>query len=442
MPYECTECGYSNSKWLGRCSQCNEWDSFVEVPDSNDAALQRHSYMDAGVEELSSLQSARLARLTSGYPGLDRLLGGGIVPGEVILLGGPPGVGKSTLFLQLADRLSSAGNSVLFVSGEVNPSQLKLHAERLGVAGQGITVMGSGNIEQINSVIEKESPGIVFVDSIQSVADPAHSSAPGTIKQVKLSGQKLTAAAKNHEIVVVISAQVTKHGDIAGPKLVEHMVDAVMHMDYVQSDARIVSISKNRFGSCGDFIIYSLDQKGLHEVDSAQENILGAEKAHTGQVSGCVKSGERFVAAEIQALTSQSYFEYPLRRTSGFPRERLLMLSAIAAKHLQLKLSSCDLYLNVSGGNKITERENDLGVVASIYSSMESKTVSNRILFVGEVGLNGEVRPHRDTGLRLKFAARCGFTGAVISSYGSPPECEGLKIKCIGSISQLKDVFK
>ncbi len=442
MAFVCIECGHSESKWLGRCPRCDEWDTFQEESVTESPGVIAKEVLRGKAEKLSEIDCSLYERIISGWSGFDRLIGNGVVKGEVILFGGPPGVGKSTIFLQLAERYSQNGKKVLFVSGEENPGQLKIHADRLNVRGVNITVLGSGDLAEVYKAMEELNPDMVFVDSIQAVADPDYSGMPGSLMQVKKSGLKLTTIAKNTGATVFISGQITKQGDIAGPKVLEHMVDAVVYMDYLETSSRIISITKNRFGSCGDFILYSLNDDGLEELDDINRSkIMSGNRKVPGQITSCTRVGSRLVVVELQTLVTGSYFEYPLRRTSGFSRERLLMINAIVEKHLGLKLGSLDVYLNVSGGNKVTERVSDLGVAGSIYSSMNNIPVSNKVMFLGEMGLNGEIRPQQDVMERIKFAKRNNFEKVVLSGYGKKIEEKEIKLEYIKNINELKGII-
>jgi DNA repair protein RadA/Sms len=441
MGFECVECGYNSAKWMGRCPQCNEWDTIKEISRFETEEVRDADILQSGAEKLSDIKPKLLDRLKSGIDSIDRLLGGGVVDGEVALLGGPPGIGKSTLFLQLADKFAQGNRKVLYISAEESPSQVRIHADRLGIKGDSITVIGSGNLSEAEKVITGSMPDIIFTDSIQAVADPASGGAPGSLRQVKKCGQKLTALAKNKNITVFISGQITKQGDIAGPKVLEHMVDAVLYMDAIEGDLRIVNAAKNRFGSCGDFALFSLTDKGLAETDSLSPSSIQGGDEIIGQVSGCARVGSRLIPLDLQALVTASYFEYPLRRTSGFSRERLLMLTAIAAKYLGLKLATSDVYLNVSGGNSIKERGSDLGVIAAVYSSHNNIGISSRMMFLGELGLSGEVRPLRDVGERIRFAGRNGFDSVILSGYGTKVSEPNIKLKYIKSVRELGTVL-
>ena len=442
MPFECVECGYSDSKWMGRCPRCNEWDTMSEIDDSEGKPAGHRNVLRTEVQNLSCVKVGHAERVKSGWNGFDRLSGGGIVEGEVILFGGPPGVGKSTMFLQLAERFANAGKKIFFVSGEENPQQLKVHADRLKIKGDNITVLGSGDLSEIKKVMDDLKPDMLFVDSIQAVIDPEYGGAPGDLKQVKKSGQRLTSMAKNTGIMVFISGQITKQGDIAGPKVLEHMVDAVVYMDYLDGNLRIVSAVKNRFGSCGDFVLYTLGENGLRELDDIDRVSAGELKTVSGQTTACIRTGSRLIIVELQALVVNSYFEYPLRRTSGFSRERLLMLNAIVEKYLHLKLGSLVVFFNVSGGNKVTERLCDLGVIGAIYSGLSGIGVSNKFIFLGEVGLNGEVRPGKDMTERVKFALRNNFEKVILSGYGKKINDAGIELEYIRNVSELKDIIK
>ncbi|MFH1415244.1 MAG: ATPase domain-containing protein [Elusimicrobiota bacterium] len=442
MPFECAECGYTDLKWLGRCPRCMEWNSLVEVGNGlQETGSGKHEILKGTAQRLSDIETtAAEGRKKSGWKGIDRLLGGGFVDSEVILVGGPPGVGKSTLFIELAGRLVIAGIKVLFVSGEENPEQMKIHAGRLKVSSSDIIVLGSGDLDEVEKSINKYEPDVVFIDSVQAMADPAVSGVPGSMKQVKSCGQRLTSLAKNSRIVMFISGQITKQGDIAGPKVLEHMVDAVVYMDSGEGNMRILSAVKNRFGACGDFVLYYLSETGLEEIEDS-DCCRSADPVNiTGQSAACVRTGSRLISAEFQVLSAKSYFEYPLRRTSGFSRERLLMINAIAEKHLGLKLASLDIYINVSGGRKVTERAGDLGMICALYSSVKNVPVSQNMIFTGEVGLNGEIRSQQDIAERVKYAERSGFSKAVIPA-GAKIKDSGIKLVYINNISQLDNII-
>ncbi len=439
--FECVECGYGSVKWLGRCPSCSQWDTVVQVSKFAGGGSQE-TLEDVIVSEpvrLSEVSSETSEKIKSGLKELDRLFGGGFVEGEVILIGGPPGVGKSTLFLQLAGSFSKSGKKVLYISGEENPSQIKIHASRLGIGGENIILMAVSDLTAAEKEIELNSPDVVIVDSIQAVAVPGESGAPGSLKQVKRSTAKLVSVAKNTKCIVFISGQITKEGSIAGPKVLEHMVDAVSYIDILETDLRIITTAKNRFGACGDFLLYKIGSSGLKE--HKQPAAGAAQESIAGQAVVCVRTGSRFQAARIQALVSESYFEYPLRRTSGFSRERLLMLSAIASRHMGMKLSSSDIYLNVGGGLKISERSADIGVLAALYSNLAGKAPPAGTIFIGEAGLAGEVSPADDIERRLKFAESNKFSTAVISSKNTAVK-SGIKTIRIGKVKELKNIIK
>jgi len=441
VSFECAECGRVSMKWLGKCPSCGEWDTYTESGEFGQEPSSSEGLLDAGAETLSRVKVSSRERIKTGIPGLDRLLGGGVVPGEVILLGGPPGVGKSTLFLQIAGKMASSGKKVLYVSGEESPSQIKIHADRLKINGENITVLGSGNLENLRILAGKLSPEAVFVDSVQAVADPSGGGAPGTVKQVKLSGQKITALAKNSSSVFFLSGQITKQGDMAGPKLLEHMVDAVLYIEPGDGNERVVSAVKNRFGSCGDFLLLSLGSRGLTEAENPGADAGMRNRVIPGRAYCCVKSGKRVVTAEIQALLSPSYFEYPLRRTSGFSRERLLMLSAVAEKYLGAKASGMDIYMNVSGVTRLQERSADLAAVTALYSGISGIAVPGNMVFMGELGLGGEVRRLRDAAERYAFASRNGFKSVVIPGSSGKIKRQQAEIIFIDQLSRIKEII-
>ncbi|MDA3793402.1 MAG: AAA family ATPase [Elusimicrobia bacterium] len=442
MAFECVECGYESTKWMGRCPRCDSWDSIVESSkyETKDNAVCQTTVATTELKKLSEIKINTEDRIKSGIAGFDRIIGGGLVNQEILLLAGPPGVGKSTLFLQLAQNYSEAGSKVIFVSGEESPSQIKVHAGRLGIGGRGITVIGSGDLGEIKKIVEKEKPDILFVDSIQAVAAPGVTSAPGTLKQVAESGRQLTSVAKNSNTRVIVSGQITKQGSIAGPKVLEHMVDAVIYIDSVEYDTRMITAVKNRFGACGDFALFNLTAKGLKEAGELSG--MKAEGSITGQVASCVSVGPRLLGVHLQALVSENYFEYPLRRTSGYPRNRLLMLTAIAQKYLGIKPGKFDIYLNVTGHKTVKERSSDLGVITALYSGFKDNPVKGTDMFLGEIGLNGKVLPLKDIRTRIKFAARNNFKRIVFASPGIKIKDPGIELKIIDSVKEIRSIIK
>ncbi|MGM0441040.1 MAG: ATPase domain-containing protein [Elusimicrobiota bacterium] len=438
--FECVECGYQATKWLGQCPRCDAWESIVETKKftKKEAKKGKSSTLDAGISKLKDISPQTKNRLPTDSAGFDRMLGGGLVEKEVVLLGGPPGVGKSTLFLQLADKIASSEYRVLFVSGEESPEQVKVHSRRLKIKGDNITVAGTGDLEQVEKIVDELKPDVLFIDSIQALKDPGQSSAAGSVKQVKLCGNRLTSLAKNKGVRILMSGQITKQGNIAGPKLLEHMVDAVMYMDSMEGSRRIITGAKNRFGSCGDFVIYSLGKEGLKETgtkiaDDLKENI-------TGQAKTCVLKGPRVVTCEIQALVTDSYFEYPLRRTSGYFRKRLLMLTAIFQKNIKNKLGGMDIYVNVSGGTTVRERTADLAVLAALYSSLADRPVAGDTIFIGETDLSGRVRPVNDIKPVLEYAKRNNFSRVVLSGKNRKVSDSNLKLVFLDTVDNISDV--
>ncbi len=441
MSFECVECGYESTNWMGRCPRCSSWDSIVETSkyETKDSTPSRATVATTELKKLSEIKSNKKERIKSNIDGFDRITDG-LVKDEILLLAGPPGVGKSTLFLQLAQNYSQGGRKVIFVSGEESPSQIKVHASRLGIKGESIRVIGSGDLGEIKKIIEKEKPEILFVDSIQAVAAPGVNSAPGTIKQVKESGRQLTSVAKNSGIRVMISGQITKQGTIAGPKVLEHMVDAVIYIDSVEHDTRMITAEKNRFGACGDFALFNLTSKGLKEAGELTG--LKADGSITGQTACSVSVGPRLVGVQLQVLVSENYFEYPLRRTSGYSRNRLLMLTAIAQKYLGIKSGKFDIYLNITGHNTVKERISDLGVITALYSGFKDMPIKGTDMFLGEVGLNGKVLPLKDIQNRIKFAVRNNFKRVILSSPRINIKDPGVELKIIDSVREIKGIIK
>ncbi|MFW6134502.1 MAG: ATPase domain-containing protein [Elusimicrobiota bacterium] len=443
MSFECIECGYSSAKWLGRCPQCMEWDTFEEIAVEKSSKRETTGMIKTSVKKLNDIKTDIKSRLKSGLVGFDRIIGEGVVKGQVVLIGGPPGVGKSTLFLQLTDKFGGQGKKVMYISGEENPGQIKITADRIGVKGDDVVVIGTSDISEIRKVTRQYEPDILFVDSIQAVVDSNQSGSPGSVSQVKKCGHELTAVAKNTGSVIFMSGQITKQGRIAGPKVLEHIVDTVIYMDILEGNIRIMSAVKNRFGSCGDFVMLSLNSKGLKEMTDSINVIGERNKKIVGQASSCIRTGSRLIDVNLQSLIVDSYFEYPLRRTSGFSRKRLLMLTAMASRHLGLKLGNSDVYLNVSGGTRVNERTTDLGVIGAVYSSFKNTGISTDWMFLGEVGLSGEVHPVKDIDTRVNYGSKKGFKKIILSGYGQGfSGCDSdIEKVYIRNIRQLKQII-
>ncbi len=412
MNFVCSECGYSSLKWMGRCPSCGAWNSFKEMRDSKPSKkgmIEGHPPVS-----LKDIEISKGGRLKTNIGEFDRVLGGGIVGGSIILLGGEPGIGKSTLILQAAKNLSKY--KVLYVSGEESLAQIKLRANRMGVDGEGILIMSEIDIDRIEGEVEKNSPGLIIIDSIQTMYSCDVDSTPGSIAQVRGVTQRLVGIAKGREIPIFIVGHVTKGGAIAGPRTLEHMVDTVLYLEGDRNHYfRILRAAKNRFGSTNEIGIFEMGEKGLEEIKDPSMLFIGEkDESVPGTSISCVLEGTRVFLVEIQALTSPTYYGYPQRVASGIDQRRLAMLLAIVEKKLSFAVSNQDVFINVVGGLKINDRACDLGIILSLVSSLKGIMIPKRLVLIGEVGLSGEVRIVSRLEGRIKEAEKLGFTDILV----------------------------
>lgn len=416
--FACQNCGHQSPKWLGRCPECGEWNSFVEetyapVKRRGD---EKFSLPQGEIKKLSEIEKEEQERIKTGLGEFDNVLGGGIVPSSLILIGGDPGVGKSTLLLQVAGLIAGMGKKVLYVTGEESLSQLKMRAERLGVSSELLFVLSETLLENIFSAVEKINPFLLIVDSIQTIYTQDISSAPGTVSQVRECAGKLMQIAKGHGITTFVIGHVTKEGAIAGPRVLEHIVDTVLYFEgETERDFRILRSHKNRFGSVSEIGIFKMTFSGLEEVKNPSDFLLSERTENIpGSTVICAVEGFRPLLMEVQALVSQTPFGMPRRNTIGIDPYRANLLVAIIEKRLGISFLGYDVFLNVAGGIKITEPSADLGVIAALYSSMKNKPVNSRTVLFGEVGLLGEIRAVPLPENRVKEAERLGFKRVVM----------------------------
>ena len=423
--FVCASCGGTTLRWAGRCPECGEWNSLVEELLERAAAGGQRSIPAAPARSLAEVDTTEAARIATGSSELDRLLGGGIVPGGLYLLGGEPGIGKSTLLLQVAGRLAAEGRRVLFLAGEESPGQIKLRAERLGVAGEGLLVAPGTALDALLAACEAIDPEIVVCDSIQSVYDPALSSAPGSVSQVRAAAGSLQRFCKNRGAAAFLVGHVTKGGGIAGPKTLEHLVDAVLlfegdgHHDY-----RVLRAQKNRYGSTQELAVFHMTGAGLEAVGNPSAFFLDPARSARptpGSAHVACVEGTRPLLIEIQALVAASPYGTPQRVAGGFDSRRLALLLAVLEKRAGFALGARDVFLNVVGGLTLSEPAVDLGVVVALASSHADRAVRSGTVVFGEVGLTGELRPVRMTSARLGEAERLGFTRAVIAAQRTDP---------------------
>ena len=427
--YVCQSCGYQSSKWLGRCPECEKWNSLVEETDSPVLALSGE------ISLLNAVDADEAIRITTGIDEFDRILGGGIVPGSVTLIGGDPGIGKSTLLLQVCDRLSVSGKKVLYVSGEESAKQAKLRANRLGTASKELYILNQTNVELIKEHIDKLKPDILVVDSVQVVYSSQITSAPGSVSQVRHCAGFLNVVAKNNEIALFLIGHVTKDGSIAGPRVLEHLVDTVLYFEGDRfTSFRILRSIKNRFGSTNEIAIFEMLITGLSAVENPSLMLLSQRpKNISGSVVVASVEGTRPLLVEIQALTSPVNFGYPSRRSTGIDSNKMSLLIAVLEKRLGFNLSNFDVFTNVVGGLKITEPAVDLGVVAAIASRFKEKIVCPDCVVIGEVGLGAEVRRVNQIQIRVNEAEKLGFKKCVLPKANLKELKAGAKIELAGA---------
>ena len=413
----CTECGNESSKYLGRCPACGNWNTLEEMkPVSEGRRAQAvHGQNTTHAQKLSLIDTANEPRFLSGMDELDRVLGGGIVEGSFILFGGEPGVGKSTLLMQVCANISKS-RRVLYVSGEESLRQLKLRALRLGTLGEDLHVYAQTCLEAILEEITQIEPDLVILDSIQTVFTETNDSAPGSVSQIKACAQALMRCAKEQDITIFLVGHVTKEGGIAGPKILEHMVDSVIyfegerHMSY-----RILRTNKNRFGSTDEIGVFEMRDTGLIEVPNPSAALLSGRPLDApGSCIACIMEGSRPILAEIQALVTESGFSTPRRMSAGFDYNRAMLLMAVMERRAGIHLSGMDTYLNVTGGLKIDEPAADLPAVVAIASSIKDRPVDRNTVCLGEVGLSGELRNVHAIQQRLNEIARMGFRRCIL----------------------------
>ncbi len=406
--YLCTACGHEASRWMGKCPSCGEWNTLVET--EAQPAGKKQQLASALPARMSNIPAGDIQRLSCGIGELDRVLGGGIVPGSVVLLGGDPGIGKSTLLLQLADRMQQAGKNTLYVSGEESPAQIKLRAKRLNVAADPY-VYCENDVQAVERQVKKLNPGLLIADSVQTLYIPEISSSPGSVTQVREATSRLTALAKQSGMAVILVGHVTKEGAIAGPKTIEHMVDTVLYFEGEKlGPYRILRSIKNRFGPAGEIGIFEMRGNGMQQVADASTVMLSSmgERA-PGSAVVCSMEGTRPLLVEIQALVSTTAFGMPRRMATGFDYNRMTLLIAVLEKKAGLKLFNQDAYINVAGGIKLTEPSADLGVILSLASSFKNAPLRQDTAVMGEIGLSGEVRPVINMDRRIQECRRMGF---------------------------------
>lgn len=432
----CQECGYESAKWMGQCPGCKAWNTFVEEPvstvkKSTGAAASRLT----GRAEPMLLKDIRLdedERKTTEIGELDRVLGGGIVPGSLVLVGGDPGIGKSTLLLQVCRNLSQDGNSVLYISGEESLGQIRLRANRIGTFNDKMQLLCETNLDTVRQVMERLKPEVAIIDSIQTMFSEEVGSAPGSVSQVRESTNVLMQIAKGLGITIFIVGHVTKEGNVAGPRVLEHMVDTVLYFEGDRhASYRILRAVKNRFGSTNEIGVFEMKESGLQEVANPSEYLLdGRPENASGCVVACSMEGTRPILVEIQALVCQSNFGIPRRTAVGTDFNRVNLLMAVLEKKVGLHLASSDAYVNIAGGMKMTEPAIDLGICLAIVSSVKDIVIPDGLMAFGEIGLSGEVRAVSMAGQRVKEAKKLGFDTVILPEVcrSSVEKPEGIQL--------------
>lgn len=416
--YICNECGYESPKWLGNCPSCNSWNSFREQIVQKNIAKSISSSTTKIPKLLSQISLDEQTRISTKSIEFNRVLGGGIVPGSVVLIGGEPGIGKSTLMLQFALRVSSLKS--LYVSGEESESQLKLRAQRIGGKATSCLLLCDIHLENILNQIEQNLPDIVIIDSIQTIQSENVESFPGSISQVRYCTAELIKLAKTQKIPIFIIGHINKEGAIAGPKVLEHMVDTVLIFEGEHGHPyRILRAIKNRYGSTSEIGIFEMQQEGLKEVPNPSELLIN--EATEGLSGSCIAStieGIRPIMIEVQALVSPNFNNFPQRVANGYDPKRLSLMLAVLEKRLNIKLHNKDVFLNIAGGIKVFDPAIDLAVIFAILSSLYDKTIPRTTCFAGEIGLSGEIRPVQKIEQRIAEAEKIGFKTMVISKFG------------------------
>ncbi len=434
----CKECGYESAKWMGQCPGCKEWNTFVEEPAIKKGnKIQRVS---AQATTLANISMAQEERISTGMEELDRVLGGGIISGSLVLVGGDPGIGKSTLLLQVCRNLSLLQKRVLYISGEESLKQIKLRAMRIGEFNDNLLLLCETNLDTIEKTIKEVSPDVVMIDSIQTMYREEVSSAPGSVSQVRESTNVLMQIAKGMGISIFIVGHVTKEGVVAGPRVLEHMVDTVLYFEGDRhASYRILRGVKNRFGSTNEMGVFEMRESGLCEVKNPSEFMLdGRPEDASGSVVACSMEGTRPMLLEIQALICRTNFGMPRRTANGTDYNRVNLLMAVLEKRVGLSLSDCDAYVNLAGGIKINEPALDLAIVMAIVSSYKNRNLDAKTICFGEVGLSGEVRGVSQAQLRVQEAIKLGFDTCILPqvSLDSLQSKKGIKLIGVGNVKE------
>jgi DNA repair protein RadA/Sms len=450
--FSCQQCGGQTSQWAGQCPQCHGWNSLVEEASARAGAFshrgRKEGYAGAksnSIKELTQIELPNEIRVSTGFAEFDRVLGGGVVQGGVVLLGGDPGIGKSTLVLQALCHLSQT-HPVLYITGEESLAQVALRAQRLGLAEAPIHLLAETHVESILAAAEIQKPAVMVIDSIQTVYTDALQSAPGSVGQVRESAAQLVRFAKLTGTTIFFIGHVTKEGALAGPRVLEHMVDTVLYFEGEQDQRfRLVRAIKNRFGTANELGIFAMTERGLRPVNNPSSIFLSrAEQPVPGSVTMVAWEGTRPLLVEVQALVDQSHLPTPRRLTVGIEGNRLVMLLAVLHRHAGIVTYDQDVFLNVVGGVKVTETAADLAVLLAVYSSLRNRPLPHDLIVFGEVGLSGEIRPIARGQERLKEMIKHGFKKAIVPALNAPKQefaDSGCEIIAVSHIKDALDVM-
>ena len=441
--YECQACGLVTPKWMGKCTNCGAWDSFVELKGDVKKAASASKTVGAqaavGAIQITEIREENVTRFPSGEPELDTVLGGGIVPGSLTLVGGSPGVGKSTLLLKVGGNLAAAGKKVLYVSGEESAGQIKLRANRIGANKENLYLLSAINMEAIVEELDAKKYDLAIIDSIQTIYSENNASAPGSVTQVREITFELMRYAKAKDVAMFIIGHITKEGSIAGPRVLEHMVDTVLYFEGDASrELRILRGFKNRFGSTSELGIFEMAKEGLVSAGNVADKFFTHGEPRAGSAVTVILEGTRPLLIEVQALVAETGFPSPKRSATGYESNRLTMLLALLEKKLELPFNQYDVFINIAGGIKITEPAADLAVVAAILSSFKERPIAKSTVFLGEVALIGDIREVYNLDQRLREAKSQGFVKAVLPKLPME-EVAGVKCYAVGEVAKLLD---
>ena len=447
--YFCKECGAETGKWQGQCPSCGEWNTLVEAPDSGSGRRStagktgKRGVMTREPERIDMVSLQEEERITTNIAELDRVLGGGIVVGSLVLVGGDPGIGKSTLLLQMCRKLAENGTRVLYVSGEESMSQIKMRARRIGEFKGELLLFTETNLSVIEEAMDKSEPKVMVIDSIQTMFCEDVDAAPGSVSQVREITSALLRMAKSKGVSIFIVGHVTKEGNVAGPRMLEHMVDTVLYFEGDNSAAyRMLRGVKNRFGSTNEVGVFEMKSSGLVEVPNPSEYMMqGRPENEAGSVVACTMEGTRPMLIEVQALVCRTNFNLPRRTAAGTDYNRVNLLMAVLEKRVGIRLSECDAYINVAGGMRINEPALDLAMVAAILSSYKGSAIDSKTIFFGEVGLVGEVRGVSQVETRIREAKKLGYHTCVIP-YANLKGVEGISDITLKGIRNVRELME